>query len=88
MIGDKEVTLKKPEQTKPKIIEDKQNNMSEIKFINNNKDTPVHIFLSSGVRLDCIIVGYDDVCLITTQKNDSKKKQLLFKCNITSIVEI
>lgn len=59
----------------------------EMRFLAENKDTDVQIYLINGNKLECKIVWSDDVCLITTVKGgDKSRHQLVFKSAVATIV--
>jgi RNA chaperone Hfq len=47
----------------------------------------VRIYLANGVKLECTIEKWDDVCLVVSQ-NNSSKPQLVYKTSIASIAPI
>ncbi len=47
----------------------------------------VTIFLVNGIKLVCEVLDYDDVCLVVTQKDNPKKRQMLYKENIATVAE-
>lgn len=88
MVGDKNVELKRP--NSPQVVQEVENkpyNIVEKQFLHNCKGTQLNIFLSSGVKLDCTIVSFDDISLVTTQKDNIKKKQLVYKHSVCTIAE-
>lgn len=84
---DRDMVLHKPK-TPTRVVESNSSNIVQKEYIANHINVPVYIFLSTSIRLECIILSFDDTCLITTQKNNSKNKQLVMLHHITSIVEI
>ncbi len=58
----------------------------EKRFLHEHTNEKVRIFLSNGTKLECEIKEFDDIALVTTQK-DSSKRQLVYKTSIASIVE-
>jgi RNA chaperone Hfq len=60
----------------------------ELKFIEEHVREPVTIFLINGVKLECEILNYDDIVIVTSVKNSKRSEQLVYKHAIASIVEV
>jgi sRNA-binding regulator protein Hfq len=62
--------------------------IAEKRFLEVFVDESVNIYLTNGVKImNCRILEHDDLCLIVTQR-DATKRQLIYKDSIATVQEI
>lgn len=71
------------------IIKNNSNSIyiAEKTFLSRNVGEEIIVFLTNGVKLQCRLLGHDDICLIVSQKESKNKEQMVYKEAVASIQE-